>query len=263
MDFESKNLTVPRGKAFFAPFFPGTRIHGPFFELGNTPEFTLTRDDQSLMHYSSQVRGLKTKDEDINISSELNGTVTTDDCKADNMAKWFMSTKSIITTTATTANTENITNVALGGMYQIGESAAAPTGLRSLDAVVVTSATPVTYVLGVDYDLDAELGLLTILATGSITEGSDIIVTYNTLAGTRTQLQAGSTMAEGALKFVSFNPHGADADLFFPRVQIGPNGDLNMMADAESPDWQTIPLSIKALKLGTKALAYRDERPVA
>ena len=53
MDFQSRNLTVPRGKVLFARYRPGTQIPGPFKELGNTPEFTLSREVSKLSHYGS------------------------------------------------------------------------------------------------------------------------------------------------------------------------------------------------------------------
>ena len=68
MDFQSRNLTVPRGKVLFARYLPGTQIPGPFKELGNTPEFTLNRETAKLSHYSSQA-GMKILDDELTTDS--------------------------------------------------------------------------------------------------------------------------------------------------------------------------------------------------
>ena len=76
MDFQSRNLTVPRGKVLFARYRPGTQIPGPFKELGNTPEFTLSREVSKLSHYGSQA-GMKTLDEELTTDSKLTGSLNT------------------------------------------------------------------------------------------------------------------------------------------------------------------------------------------
>lgn len=53
MDTQSRNLTIPRGKVFFAKYKAGTQVPGPFRELGNCPEFTLNRESNTLQHFSS------------------------------------------------------------------------------------------------------------------------------------------------------------------------------------------------------------------
>ena len=76
-------------------------------------------------------------------------------------------------------------------------------------------------------------------------------------------LEPGEVDAEGEMKFVAFNPVGENNDLTLPRVRISPNGDLSMLTDPESPAWQTIGLTITALKKDSLSLAYRNGRPAA
>ncbi len=259
MNFDSSNLTVPRGKLLFAPFLAGTTTPGAFIELGNCPQFTLSRETQKLMHYSSQ-RGMKNKDEEIVIDSSMSGSITTDDMKATNKALWFMSDEAVITTTSATGVVEMLNDVELGGVYQLGRSDATPTGVRKVTSVVVEVAS-VAKTLNTDYLLDADLGLVTILATGTITAGADVEVTYNVSANTRSQIATGETEVEGELKLISYNAAGPQSDYTIPRCVIAPNGDIALLQDPESTAWQTMGFSVTALKKGNLALVYVDGRP--
>ncbi len=261
MDTQSRNLTVPRGKIFFAKYLSGTQNPGPFRELGNCPEFTLNRESNTLQHFSSQ-SGMRTLDEEIVIEATLNGNVVTDDIRAENVAYWFMGDVKTITTTALTAEDETFEDVKAGDMFQLGRSDSNPSGYRKVANVVVkdgATPTPATLDAGDDYVLDADLGVIEIPA-GSSAIGGDITVTYDVEASSREQIIAGETQVEGELKFVSFNPFGAQSDITIPRAKIGPNGDFALLNDPDSTAFQTMPLSISVLKKGNLALAYRDGR---
>lgn len=262
MDFQSRNLTVPRGKILFAPFLPGTQNPGPFKELGNCPEFTLSRNVSKLMHYGSQA-GMKVKDEEIVTDSDLTGTVTTDDMKATNVALWMMSAVSTVTQASITSTAQNET-VSKGDLIQLGRTVLNPVGARNVTVTTVTS-NPIgtSYVEGVDYQVMAEIGILQILPASTIAANSPIIITYTAATATSTRLAMGDTDAQGELKFVAFNAVGANHDITIPRASISPNGDMSLLTDPESPAWLTLGLSITALKKDNLALAYRDGRPVA
>lgn len=262
MDFQSRNLTIPRGKILFARFLPGTMTPGPFVDLGNCPEFTLTRNVSKLSHYSSQ-QGMKNKDEEVVTDSDLSGAITTDDMKATNMALWMMSAEETVTQAAITSTTQN-ESVRPGQVVQLGRSDTMPTGARSVTVTSVTSDPIGTdYTENVDYIVHGELGLVEIVQGGAITTETPIIITYTAETATTTRLTMGETDVEGELKFVSYNAVGANHDITIPRAILSPNGDLSMLTDPESPAWQTLGLSITALKKGDLALAYRDSRPVA
>lgn len=262
MDTQSHNLTIPRGKIFFAKYLANTQTPGPLRELGNCPEFTLQRETEKLQHYSSQA-GMKTLDEEITIGSTMSGSTTTDDIKAENVAYWFMGDISTLTVIAQTATVETFSDVKAGDSFQLGRTNANPTGARKLTNVVATdgaASSPATYALGTDYEIDLQLGIITVLAGGAA-DGEDLKVTYDVAASTREQIIAGDTEVEGELKFISFNPTGPQADITIPRARISPNGDFALVNDPDSTEFQTMPLSISVLKKGTLALAYRDGRP--
>lgn len=262
MDTQSRNLTVPRGKVFFARYKTGTQIPGPMRELGNCPEFTLTLAADKLDHYSSQ-SGLKEQDASIPITSSLSGAVTTDDIKAENVALFFMGSVSTLAQDALVGESESFEEVAAGDYYQLGRSDSNPGGHRKVSNVVVTDTdTPATtYVLNDDYTVDADLGLIMIVEGGDAA-GMNIDVAYDVAASSREQIISGNAVVEGELKFVSDNPYGAQGDITLPRAAISPNGDFQLVNDPESTAFQTMPLTITALKKGSLALAYRDGRAV-
>lgn len=254
MDTQSRNLTIPRGKVFFAKYLTGTQTPGPLRELGNCPEFTLTRNSETLQHYSSQ-SGLRTLDEEIVIESTMAGAVTTDDIKAENVAYFFMGEVTTKTQTSLTGEDETFASVKPGDSYQLGRSDSNPSGHRKVASVVVTKAPSTTLVAGTDYEVDLDLGIITFLLANT-----DLTVTYNVSASTREQIIAGETQVEGELKFVSMNPVGVQGDITIPRARIAPNGDFALVNDPESTDFQQMPLTISVLKKGNLALAYRDGR---
>lgn len=264
MDMQSRNLTIPRGKIFFAKYKTGTQVPGPFREFGNCPEFTLSRESNTLPHYSSQ-HGARVLDDEFVIEATLNGSVVTDDIRSENVAYWFMGDVTTLTTTALTGETETFAAVAAGDVFQLGRSDTVPSGFRKVSNVVVkddATPTPATLTLNDDYTVDLDLGILEIVP-GSAAIGSAITVTYDVAASSREQIIAGETQIEGELKFVSFNPKGVQADITIPRARISPNGDFQMLNDPDSTAYQTMPLSISVLKKGNLALAYRDGRVIA
>lgn len=256
MDTQSRNLVVPRGKMWFARYAAGTQNPGAFREFGNCPESNLTRETQTLTHYSSQA-GLSTKDEELVITTGITGALTIDDIKSENVAYWWQSSVSTLSVSSATAIEETFLLVKVGDMIQLGRTTAAPSGARKVASVVVTDGGATTYVLGTDYTVDLDLGIIEMLVAYPTIE-----VTYNQTAHTREQIIAAETQIEGELKFTSINPVGAQRDITFPRVKLAPTGDFMLVNDPGSVAFQTMPLAISVLKKGNLALAYIDGRPI-
>lgn len=262
MDFQSRNLTIPRGKILFAEYLTGTQNPGPFVELGNCPEFTLSRSNSKLEHFGSQ-QGIKVKDESMTIDSSLNGSLTTDDMRATNKRLWFMGTIENVAQTALTSSTLTLT-VNKGEVVQLGRTEANPLGARN---ITVTSIAPspsgTAYVAGTDYLVHSAIGMVEILPSGSIPNAQAVIITWTASIASYDRIVMGDTEREGELRFVAFTQVGAPRDILLPRVKISPNGDMSLLTDPESPAWQTLALSIEALRKGNLALAYESGRPVA
>lgn len=259
VDNPSSALALGKGELYFAPFVAGTQNAGGERFLGNCPEFTISQDDERISHYSS-TRGIKKKDEDIPVEQTYSGTVNCDQITKENLAIFLLGSASVLTEAGATGETDNFTGVAQGLFYQLGVSATSPSGVRKVASVVVTDgeASPTTYNVGDDYTVDADLGRIYIVPGGAIADDSNIEVTYNITAHTRDMVVSSADQVEGALRFISYNPKGQRLDYFFPWVKWSPNGDFNLITD----EWQSIPLSIEALRKGDLAAVYLDGRPV-
>ena len=248
MDYQSQNLTIPRGKVYFAPFLAGTLMPGPFDHFGNCPEFSLTPTTETVDHFSS-MRGVRTLDASISLSDDLTGTLTCDDIKPQNVLNFFMGTSQQVAVTSQTGQTYAINDVVKGRTYQIGRTEQNLIGAIRISNVVVRSgATPL--VEFVDYVVDGASGMIEILMGSTLSNGANITVTYNTSAHTFTRINSGNKHVEGEMKFVSDNPYGPNRLITLPRVRVTPNGDLSLLADAQSPSWMTIPFSLRTMRKG-------------
>lgn len=248
-------ITLGRGELFFAPFTAGTLVHTGFKSIGNASNIVITPTTEKLDHKDSR-QGIKQRDISVLISQAISGSFTADHITRQNLARLFNGTSQIVTQTSLTSQVTTITGAVLGNTYQIGESASNPSGHRNVTSVVVTSTSPnVTYVLNTDYELDAALGLITLLTTGA-GAGLNLTVTYSVSASTREQVKDGANQITGALKFIARNPVGPNRDFLMPYVNIQPGGDLGLIGD----DFMSMNFNFDALKLGNANLLYIDGR---
>lgn len=252
----SRNLALGKGEVYFAQFKPGTQIPGGERFLGNCPEFTMNREAEKLEHFSS-TRGMRLKDDEDTIGVTNTSTISCDDVSPANMALWMLGEALTLTTAPATAQTDTFEDVEPGLSYQLGVTDTSPTGARKVTNVVVNkAATPL--VLGTDYDVDPVLGRITLLEGGAVVKGDDLDVDFDIEASTRQQIISSSASAEGALRFISYNPKGQKIDYFMPWVKISPNGDIALITE----EYMTIPLNVEALIKGDLEAIYADGRPV-
>jgi len=251
------NQTLGRGKVYFSLFAPGGDGFNPegFRYLGNTPEFNLTIENETLDHFSSD-EGIREKDKSIVLETTSTGSLVCDDINLENLALFFFGSTSVLSQTSATGTVETIADVKPGLMYQIGRTTENPTGVRSLSNVVVKVAST-TKAAGTDYTVDVELGLITIVKGGTIASGDDIEVTYDRAAKNRTQVISGTDQVKGALLYVSTNPEGDKMDYLMSSVRLSPNGDFALKSD----EWQQLPLNVEILKAPGKERIYIDGRP--
>lgn len=246
-----------RGKVYFAQFTSG-QTPGPFRYMGNTPEFNLTIESETLDHFSSDA-GIREKDDSVALEVTRTGSLICDDIQAENIALFFFGSTQTLSTLATLAQTQNFTAVNKGDVYQLGLTTQNRVGTRGVNNVVVSgpSGTPV-YVLNTDYSVDLDRGMFSILEGGAIANGANIEVDFDIRASSQLQVLSGSEPVEGAMRLLENNPKGADRDIFLPYVKITPNGDLALKGD----EWRQIPFSIEALKPSTGEAIYINGIPV-
>lgn len=251
----SRNLALGKGEVHFAQFKPGTQIPGGERFLGNCPEFTMNREVEKIEHFSS-TRGMKLKDDEDTVGVTNSSTISCDDVSPANMALWMLGQALTLTTVAAPDQEDTFTDVEPGLSYQLGVSDDTPSGARKVTGVVVTKGVTVLD-LGDDYDVDPVLGRITIIEGGAVVSGDDLVVTYDIEASTRSQIISSSASAEGALRYISYNPKGQRIDYFMPWVKISPNGDIALITE----EYMTIPLNVEALNKGDLEAIYADGRP--
>ena len=254
-----QNYTLGRGKVFFDPFASGTmNLTGEDY-FGNTPEFTFNISSETLDHYSSD-EGVNELDDQALLQITRSGSFMTDHISPENIARFFLGEASTVTEAGDTALTWEVSGVKQGRYYQIGTSAASPSGVRKITNVSIADdqATPTTFVEGTDYTIDLALGRFQVVEGGGIADDTNLVVTYDTEASTRDQIvTASDAEIEGAMRFISYNAAGEQRDYYAPYVKITPNGDFSLKGD----QWQQISFNVQFLKKDetTQAL-YIDGR---
>lgn len=250
--------TYGSGEIYFAKYLMNTTTPGAYRYLGNTPEFLLNSEIETLEHFDSD-HGIRTQDDSITTSQTRGGNITTDNINQENLALFFTGTTGIITQASAASQVENIASVQFG-TYHLGvNSTTRPTGYRNITVSAITGSggTP-TYVNNTDYVVDAISGTVRFLEGGTLTQGTAVVINYAVGASTRDQIISGSQTIEGALKFKSFNATGPKWDYFMPRVKLSPDGDFALKGE----DWLEIPFNVQVLKLGELESVYIESRPV-
>ncbi len=251
------DYVLGRGKVYFARFTSG-QTPGPFRYVGNTPEFNLTIESETLDHFSSD-EGIREKDDSVALEVTRSGTLIMDDINKDNIALFFFGSTQTVTTVAAAAQQEIIASVDQGDVHQLGLTTSDRVGTRGIENFVLNgSGGSPTYVLDTDYSVDLDRGMLSILEGGGIADGTaNLEANFDIRASTQEQVQSGSEPVEGAMRLIENNPKGTDRDVFLPYIKLTPNGDYSLKGD----EWRQIPLTIEALKPSSGEAIYVNGIP--
>lgn len=251
------NQTLGRGEVRFSEFKPNSFIPNGFRYFGNTPDFSLSSSATMLDHYNSD-HGIKEKDISIPVQVDRTAKFSADDIQVANVGYFFFGSSLTIAQTSAVGVAETLTDVIVGLSYQLGITAATPAGLKGITNLLVKVAT-VTKTAGTDYVFDADRGILTVLAGGTIVSGTDdLVLTYDRVANSYDQIVSGSTPITGALQFIADNPQGANIDYLMRYVRLTPSGDFALKADSA---WQSLPFSVEILRAPGLAAIYANGQP--
>lgn len=249
MAFPDKNYSLGTGKVFFGMFTPGTKTvaKGGQRYLGNTPEFNLNSESESLDHFDAD-NGIRVKDDSVLLELTRAGSFITDHISPANLAMWFLGTDGVVEQAVLTDVDETITNANTGVRYQLGTSPSNPSGVRGLTSVTgVVGATPL--VEGTDYTVNLATGSVTFIPGGLIVVDAgtaDPVMTYSAAATEYNQIITGSNaQVEGEMFFEATNTKGVRFDYLFPFVQLKPDGDFALKSNDE---WQQLSFTFEALK---------------
>lgn len=256
------NYVVGRGRLFFNSFLTGTKtLSGGSRYLGNSPELSLSQDEETLDHYNAD-SALKVKDASISLQNDMSGSFSLDDISPENLAMWFRG--AIQSNAVAGGAVADETHDAVKGAYiQLGLTAGNPIGARNVSLVTVTNTTQAAAAVAEagNYEIDAVTGRILILDDApDIDEGDELSIDYTAAAGTEELVIAAGTTIEGRLEFFADNAAGENRDYIWPYVQIRPDGDFSLKGD----DWQTMTFSLEVLKLNDSTeRQYIVKRPVA
>lgn len=264
-----KDYVIGKGRLYFDAMPPGSKIGIGERYLGNTPELTMSREQETLDHIDAD-EGLNVKDESITISNDMAGTFSTDNIDPANVAMWFGGDLERGVILAGTDIAEPDFQAARGRTYQLGKTADHPSGTRGIKEVAISIVTPgatpedppvVTPLPALEgnVDIDLERGRIYIETDAPDIDDNDVLrVTYDQEAGTREIIIAKGQQVRGALRFLATNPVGSRKDYYWPYVTITANGDYALKGD----EWQTMSFNFEVLKLdNTTERAYIDSLP--
>jgi hypothetical protein len=248
VNITNEGLTVGRGQVLFARLTPDLTLpKNPAFEhIGNCPGFSLSVESPTLDHFSSE-RGIGEKDASITLQTNRTATLECDNIRAENIARFLYGEVQTVTQAAATVTADPITDVRLGTYIKL-DMEMNQTGAVNIDptSLVVTSddVTPVTYVLGEDYLFDAERGMIRFLASGDVSEGDTVLVSYDVLESSFTRITSGSEPISVAVLYIAENPIGPSRNVLMRNVKVRPEGELAFIS---GDDWATISLNLEVL----------------
>jgi hypothetical protein len=256
LNAETKNYTIGRGDLLFAERKADGTLGG-FRPIGNTPAFNLGVQSESVQHFSS-ARGMRVQDRDVPVQTTYSANFETDDVSPKNLAALFLGDATSVAVTSASAVTETLSDVEKGLTYQIGVSASHPMGKRNITLTTLKKGVT-TLVEDTDYTVDGSQGTITILESGvTVVDGDDLVATFDQGAYSQDRVASGSTVVDGALKFVAYNPEGEDKNYYLPDVKLSPNGDFVVKADN---DWQKMPFKVSVNTPTTGSAIYCDGAP--
>ena len=246
----TSNVVIPRGKAYFAAFAPGTTIPGPEVYWGNTPGANLTGSVQKLDHFTAD-GPVRIKDRSIVTQVDYKGSLETDNVSDDALARFFLGSSATVTDAGATITAEDHDAVPADAVVQLGISATRPAGARKVSAVTIKDGVT-TKTLGTHYALDAATGRVHCLVAFA-----DFKADYTIDSSTRTQVVSSGIQVRGAMRVMAENTEGINRDYYMPSVTLSPNGDLMLKGDGTN--WMSLKFDLEVLaKDSATAAIYVD-----
>lgn len=174
------------GTLFMRPLNSSGAASGDFVKVGEAYPLSVQVSTSQIKRKSRQVatagQTIATKVE----IDEIVGSLTLHEAIADNLAWALSGSKSELTGASGSVSEEAVTAPAAGEYVQLDN--------KDVSSVVVTtSPSGTTYVVDTDYEINAELGLLTIVSTGSISAADDLLVSYDYAAQSGYKVEIGTS----------------------------------------------------------------------
>lgn len=230
----TNNYSLGKGIVYFDRYNAAGALTGEL-DLGNAPAFALAAAIESLDHFSSR-KGLKEKDLSIEVSIGMMVKLTLDESAKENINLALLGDYTITNETQPSGHQANDVITAHVGKYSKLHRRALVS--NTIQPVVVTNSTgTVTYTEGTDYEVDAKVGRIKVLAAGSISEGDSLLVDYDYNATSFPVLNpVSASPVTGYLRFVGDPDQGPKYEAEFWKVKLKCTSDIAFISD----DWTTL-----------------------
>lgn len=227
-----ENLKLGRGALFLAPWSgstpPAAIALGTF--VGNVTSLEQTSENETREKYSSTEQSSPLLDSRV-IRQKYAIAAAFDEHTLLNIKLFMSGDATTVAQSLSTVGSTALADVVTGDTYYVGA--------RNITNVVVMEGS-VAKVLNTDYLLDATLGLVTILAGGTVVTGDDLTVTYDCPAATIQKIRGGTTVSPTYK--LTFQADDANADgnaakdrLTVWKVSVNPDGAYPLITDEYAP----------------------------
>lgn len=236
-----------------------------WYYLAQTAELTVSVESERAELWGVD-KPTAEKLEDVITQITRNGSTAFRDINRETLRRFFAAAVADVAEAGSLANTEDFVVKALGTYIQLGSNDPdAPAygwrGVSSVSIVEDPGVGDVPLVLDTDYTLDAEEGIIKILESATaVAAGETIRVTYDVDASTTEVVSTGANASEILeVMFVSDNTRGINRRYHFPKVDMGPAGELALKS---RDTYQEVPVTFEILDPGDgRAAAYILGKP--
>jgi hypothetical protein len=242
---DSRNIYCGTGEVWFNRLDSSGNPLG-YRHLGDVSKFDITPSATTIEHQSS-MNAARAVDSQAITAVKMEIALTLSEFEKENVALALLGVASAYTQSSTTKTAAALGNAALGYAFD--------TGLQKIVVTDVKQAST-TLVLGTDYTVDSDSGLITILASSvTVTPGAAITWDGSAPAITSTQVQGlANGQIIGALRFRSSTDAVGPRKLVDVwRVSIAPSGAMSLLGDA----YGEIDLTGEALIDSTRAVGQQ------
>lgn len=222
--------------------------------FGNAVKFEIKENTDPKLRVSKQHDSYGDVLDQVNLRQAAEITIELDDLDIENLALAFMSNVTETNIASGSVVSEAVTVTSLNSSVRLSK------GIVS--NVVVKDVTDVTtYVLGTDYDvLDAKLGLIYIISTGSISATDILHISYDNalrksnslLGGSETQIRLALLM--NGINFVD----DSDVEVNVWEAVVAPDSPIDFLAD----DFNKITLKGSLIRPSNKPSSYKVETDI-
>lgn len=243
----TNNLTLGRGRLFFARFPTGTLANPVSKYFGNTPAVSVSVAEETLEHFDSD-QGLKIKDRVVTLTQEISGSFQTDNIDGKNLALFFAAQEGVTSQSSAANVAETISSIEMDAYINLGVTPSRPAGHRNITTIDSVVNGSDTLVAGTDYEVDLVNGRIFILGTSTVVAAGDsIAVTYDVPAATIQNITDLNESIYGRLEYYSDNPVGSNYKYIWPYVKLTADGELALKGD----EWQVMNFNFEVLQLSS------------